>query len=101
MNVLILKNSSSSLTGGERKGMQVMKGVPKFLPWVYVVKLPLPVQRLIQKICGHFGHVVGDTGYMGGLKLYCYCRNCNKLFLMPLSEMPSKAYLKDIYDGKD
>jgi hypothetical protein len=66
--------------------------------WIYVVKFPRPIQKIIQWFCGLRGHRVGDTGYSGCGVLHCYCKNCNHYFTIPLSEMPSKNYLRDIFN---
>lgn len=67
--------------------------------WLYVHKSPKYIKKFIQWICGLKGHIVGDTDYCGGDMLNVNCKWCNYYYQIPLSEMPSKSYLKDIFKG--
>ena len=44
--------------------------------------------RAIQFVCGLFGHEISRTewGYGGGEKVSVWCRWCNKLIVIPMSE---------------
>ncbi len=67
--------------------------------WKYVAKLPMPMKTFIQWICNRQGHTVGDTDYSAN-GLWANCKWCNYYFKIPIQEMPSKKYLKDIFEGK-
>lgn len=67
--------------------------------WWYVQHSPRPIRKSIQWLCEWRGHIVGDTGYSGGKMLKVYCKWCNYFYQIPLSEMPSREYLKELYES--
>ena len=79
--------------------------IAKWYPqtWHYVIYLPMWVQKVIRDICYKtVGHEWSKTesGYCGGEMLDVWCRWCNQKSNVPISEMPSKEYLRDLFEDE-
>ena len=70
--------------------------------WDYCARLPNWLQTKLQFACGKCtGHDWSETesGYSGAGMLDVWCRWCNFPSQVPISEMPNKEYLKDLFES--